>query len=162
MFDLALKERAEATRAANAQRRARTERPRVLADSIDEYRVKSSSGFGREIFGSRDYSTSYYKVQFFESGGKVYVDCECTAGKTEVPCKHIYAAKAVRDEAKRRQTPVFANAEVTITIDRAGRVTVAGQVTDSHLAHSTVSHSRQVSDGKEAWESLQRWVRNLR
>lgn len=159
MFDLAAKELEFATRAENARVRARTTRPVVIVDSLDDYRVKSSAAYGRH--GGRDFSTSYYKVKFFQSSGRLFVDCECEAGQNEFPCKHIYAAKDKRDEAARRLTPVFTSANFTVEVTPT-TVVVSGITSDNLYNRTDISHRRTVRNGEQVLQRILDVVRNAR
>lgn len=161
MFELKAKEQEFPSRASNAQLRARTARPTVLVDSLDEYRVKSSARYGRH--GGLDFSSSYYKVQFFQSAGKLFVDCECEAGQNEFPCKHIYAAKVKRDEAIARNpvVPRFQSANFTIEITN-NTIVLSGVTTDNLYNRTDLSHRRTVRNGEQILQKILDVVRNAR
>jgi hypothetical protein len=159
MFELEAKEREFPTRAENARVRARTMRPTILMDSLDEYRVKSSATFGRH--GGTDFTTSYYRVRFFLSSGKLFVDCECEAGVQEFPCKHIYAAKEKRDQAAKRTTPKFVKSSFTVEIT-PDTVVVSGITTDSIYARTEINHRRSVRNGEQVLQKILDVVKNAR
>jgi hypothetical protein len=154
MFDLEQKEQEFHQRAVNAKLRARTERPVVNKDSIDEYRVKSSQ--------SRIFSEVFYSVQFFQSSGRLYVECQCQAGQNEFPCKHIYAAKEIRDELIKSQIrPRFQSANFTVSVTPT-LVEVKGTTTDNLYNRSEINHRRNVSDGERVLQNILDVVRKSR
>lgn len=159
MFELAAKEQEFQSRAENAKLRARTSRPSVLVDSLDDYRVKSSAAYGRH--SGRDFSTSYYRVKFFQSAGKLHVDCECEAGQQEFPCKHIYAAKEKRDAAVRTMTPVFTSANFTVEVT-PNMVVVNGITSDNLYNRTEIAHRRTVRNGEQVLQRILDVVRNAR